>query len=178
MPYTPYHFGPSSLIGLLLRRWVDIPVFVLVNLVIDLEILVAELWHPRSFGQRYVHTLLLGAAAGILWGIVAYFFRGYFKWIMNKIQIPYNTSIRKMIFSGILGAWVHILTDGLYRSNARLFWPTNLTNPLTRFSRREVDFLCVLCFLAAFVVYIWILGKKPKKKQAQLEKEKRLEIGQ
>ena len=68
MPYTPFHFGPSSLIGLLLRRWVDIPVFVLVNLVIDLEIFVVEFRHPRRFGPRYVHTLLLGAAAGILWG--------------------------------------------------------------------------------------------------------------
>ena len=178
MPYTPYHFGPSSLIGLLLRRWVYIPVFVLVNIVIDLEILVAELWHPRSFGQRYVHTLLLGAAAGILWGIIAYFIRGYFKWIMEKIQIPYKTNIRKMIFSGILGAWTHILIDALYQSEVLLFWPSRLANPLCLFSRRKVDLLCVLCFLAAFVVYIWILAKKPKKMQEQIEKEKRLEMSQ
>jgi len=162
MPYTPYHFGPSSLIGLLLRRWVDIPVFVLVNLVIDLEILVAELWHPRGFGQRYVHTLLLGTAAGILWGILTYFFRGFFKWIMDKIQLPYKTSISKMIFSGILGAWVHIFTDSLYQSEVLLFWPSRLANPLRLFSRRKVDLLCTLCFLAAFAVYIWILAKKPK----------------
>ncbi len=172
MPYTPYHFGPSSLIGLLLRRWVDIPVFVLVNLVIDFEIFVVEFRHPRRFGPRYVHTLLLGAAAGILWGIVAYFFRGYFKWIMDKIQIPYRTNIRKMIFSGIFGAWVHILTDGLYQSDVRLFWPSRLANPLRLFGRRKVDLLCVLCFLAAFIVYIWILAKKPKKMQAQPGEEK------
>jgi len=165
MPYTPYHFGPSSLIGLILRRWIDIPVFVLVNLAIDLEILIAELWFPGRFVPRYAHTLLLGAAVGIIWGAGAYFFRGFFKWIMDKIRIPYKTSISRMIFSGILGAWVHILTDGLYRSNVRLFWPSKLTNPLTRFSRREVDLLCVLCFIAAFVVYIWILAKRSKKIQ-------------
>jgi hypothetical protein len=165
MSYTPYHFGPSSLIGLILRRWVDIPVFVLVNMAIDIEILVVELLFPRRFVPRYVHTLLLGAAAGILWGIMAYFFRGYFRWIMDKIQIPYKTSISKMIFSGILGAWIHILTDGLYRSDVPLFWPTRLANRLNLFSRRKVDLLCVLCFLAAFVVYIWILAKKPKKMQ-------------
>jgi len=165
MPYTPYHFGPSSLIGLILRRWVDIPVFVLVNMAIDIEIFVAELWHPRGFGQRYVHTLLLGAAAGILWGIVAYFFRGYFKWIMDKIQISYKTNIRKMIFSGIFGAWVHILIDALYQSDVMLFWPSRLANPLRLFGRRKIDLFSVLCFLAAFFVYIWILAKKPKKMQ-------------
>ncbi len=178
MPYTPYHFGPSSLIGLLLRRWVDIPVFVLVNMAIDIEIFVAELWHPRGFGQRYVHTLLLGAVAGILCGIVAYFFRGYFKWIMDKIQIPYKTNILKMILSGILGAWVHIFIDALYQSEVLLFWPSRLANPLCLFSRRKVDLLCVFCFLAAFAVYIWILAKRSKKMQGQLEKEKRLEISQ
>ena len=165
MPYTPYHFGPSSLIGLILRRWVDIPVFVLVNIAIDLEVFVAELWHPRGFGQRYIHTLLLGAVAGILWGIAAYFFRGYFKWIMDKIQIPYKTNIRKMILSGIFGAWGHILIDALYQSDVLLFWPSRLANPLCLFSRRKVDLLCVLCFIAAFVVYIWILAKRSKKIQ-------------
>ena len=163
MPYTPYHFGPSSLIGLLLRKWIDIPVFILVNIAIDLEILVVEFLFPNRFVPRYAHTLLLGAAVGILWGIAAYFFRGYFKWIMDKLKIPYKTNIGKMVFSGILGAWVHILTDGLYRSNARLFWPAELTVRFARFSRREIDFLCVLCFLAAFIVYVWILAKKPKK---------------
>jgi hypothetical protein len=163
MPYTPYHFGPSSLIGLLLRRWIDIPVFVLVNLAIDLEILVVEILEPRRLVPRYAHTLLLGTAVGIIWGIASYFFRRFFKWIMDRIQIPYKTSMSKMILSGIFGAWVHLLTDGLYRSNVRLFWPIKLANPLTRFSRREVDLLCVLCFIAAFVVYIWILAKRSKK---------------
>ncbi len=31
MPVTPFHFGPSALIGLPLKRWIDIPVFVLAN---------------------------------------------------------------------------------------------------------------------------------------------------
>ena len=165
MPYTPYHFGPSSLIGLLLRKWIDFPVFVLANIAIDLERLVVEILFPGRFVPRYAHTYLLGAAVGIIWGTGAYFFMGYFKWIMDKIKIPYKTSMSKMIFSGILGAWVHILPDALYRSTSRLFWPFKLTNPLSRFSKRDVELLCVLCFAAAFIIYIWILTKKPKKMQ-------------
>ena len=163
MPYTPYHFGPSSLIGFPLRKWVDIPVFVLVNLAIDLEILIVEILRPGHFVPRYAHTLLLGTALGMIWGAMAYPLKGIFKWIMNKIQIPYKTNLSKMIFSGIFGAWIHVLIDGLYRSDVRLFWPIKLTNPLARFSKGEVELFCVLCFLAAFVVYIWILSKKPKK---------------
>ena len=166
MPYTPYHFGPSALIGFLLRKWVDIPVFVLANLAIDLEILVVEILRPKHFVPRYAHTLMLGTVVGIIWGVVAHFFKGVFRWVMEKIQLPYKTSMSKMIVSAIFGAWVHVLIDGLYRSDVRLFWPSKLTNPLARFSKGEVGFLCVMCFIAAFVVYVWILAKKPKKAPA------------
>ncbi|MHC4299546.1 MAG: hypothetical protein ACYS7Y_19890 [Planctomycetota bacterium] len=36
MPFTPYHFGPSGCVGLILRKWIDVPVFVLTNVIIDI----------------------------------------------------------------------------------------------------------------------------------------------
>ena len=41
MPVTPYHFGPNGLVGLLFKRWIDLPVVVLANVVIDMEVLFA-----------------------------------------------------------------------------------------------------------------------------------------
>jgi membrane-bound metal-dependent hydrolase YbcI (DUF457 family) len=166
-PYTPYHIGPSFLLGFLLRRWVDIPVFVLANFAIDLIVLIVGLWHPRSFVPEHAHTLLIGTGIGMLWGIAAYFFRRLFIWIMLKIRLPYKTNIRKMIFSGIFGTWVHIFIDSLYQSDIKLFWPSKLIHPSFRFNRREIDFLLILCFIAAFVVYMCIL-----KRQKNLGNEK------
>ena len=159
-PYTPYHIGPSCLLGFLLRRWVDIPVFVLSNFAIDFVVSVVGLWQPRSFVPEYAHTLLIGAALGMLWGIAANLFRVLFKWIMLKIRLPYQTNIRKMIFSGILGTWVHILIDSLYQSDTNLFWPVKLKKQSFRFNRRLVDFLLILCFISAFVVYLYVLKRQ------------------
>ena len=39
MPFTPYHFGPSGFAGLLFRRWVNVPVFIAANVLIDIEVL-------------------------------------------------------------------------------------------------------------------------------------------
>ena len=161
-PYTPYHIGPSCLLGFLLRRWVDIPVFVLSNFAIDFAVLVLGLWRPMSFVLEHVHTIPIGAVAGMLWGIAAYLFRRLFRWSMLKIRLPYKTNIRKMIFSGILGTWLHILIDSLYQSDIKLFWPSKLTNPSFRFNRREVDFLLILCFIAAFAIYICLLKRSKK----------------
>ena len=101
-PYTLYHIGPSGFLGLLLRRWVDIPVFVLSNFAIDLFVLAFRLWQPASFLFEHAHTLLVGAAIGILWGILAYFFRKPFSWIMLKIRLPYKTNIPKMVYAWTL----------------------------------------------------------------------------
>jgi len=164
MPYpsTPYHIGPSCLLGFLLRRWVDIPVFLLSNFAIDLVVFVVGVWQPRSFVLEHAHTFLIGAAVGIFWGIAAYFFRRLFRWIMLKIRLPYKTNIRKMIFSGIIGTWLHIFIDSLYQSDIKLFWPSKLTNPSFRFNRREIDFLLMLCFIAAFAIYIYLLKRSIK----------------
>ncbi|MHC4641289.1 MAG: hypothetical protein ACYS32_06565, partial [Planctomycetota bacterium] len=79
MPFTPYHFGPSGLIGLALRKWIDIPVFVLANVIVDIEVLIMVLLDVRYPIHRYTHTLLLGAAAGIIWALAAWPLRTVFK---------------------------------------------------------------------------------------------------
>lgn len=161
-PYTPYHIGPSCLLGLLLRRWVDIPVFVLSNFVIDLFVLVARLSQTKSFVLEHAHTLLIGTAVGILWGIAAYFFRGIFRWIMLRIRLPYQTNLRKMILAGITGIWVHIFIDSLYQSDIKLFWPSKLISPLFRFPKREVDLFLILCSIAAVAIYLYLFKRSKK----------------
>src|SRR4030042_3204640 len=86
MPFTPYHFGPSGFLGLAFRKWLDVPVFVLANVIVDIEVLVIKLLGVE-WPHRYVHTLLLGALAGALWGIAAYQLRHPFEKIMQMLRI-------------------------------------------------------------------------------------------
>jgi len=37
MPFTLYHLGPALLLGLLFRRRLDLPTFLVANVVVDLE---------------------------------------------------------------------------------------------------------------------------------------------
>ena len=46
MPFTPYHFGPSGFVGLLLRRWIDVPVFIAANVLIDIEVIADQYIQP------------------------------------------------------------------------------------------------------------------------------------
>ncbi len=158
MPVTPYHFGPSGFIGLVFRKWLDIPVFVLANVIVDIEVLIIVFFNLGWPIHRYVHTLLIGAAAGALWGVAAWPLRNLFKKIMRLFRIPYETGLRKMVISGILGVWLHNLIDGAYHFDVSLFWP-NKTISIWRIihnyvGKEQIETICLIFFLVSIVPYI------------------------
>jgi len=154
MPFTPYHFGPSGCVTLPLRKYIDIPVFVLVNVVIDLEpgvVLVFDLNYPL---HGYCHTFLFGTVIGLVWALVAYTARNYLRRLMQFVGLPYQTSIGKMVLSGLLGAWFHIVIDSFCWSDIRPFWPSS-ANPLNNLTTlNTVRLLCAISFIPAIALYV------------------------
>ena len=153
MPFTPYHFGPSGFIGLALRKYIDIPVFVLANVVVDIEVLVIGLLGLGWPVHRYSHTLLIGAVVGIIWAVIAYRLRHFFKKIMQILRIPYQTSFWKMAVSGILGVWLHVVIDAIYQWDVRIFWPSKAKPLYGLISQGQVKAICIGLFVAAVIVY-------------------------
>jgi membrane-bound metal-dependent hydrolase YbcI (DUF457 family) len=172
MPFTPYHFGPSGFIGLIFRKWIDIPVFVLANVIVDLEVLIItqfRLGHPI---HRYVHTLLIGAAAGIIWALAAWPLRNIFKKIMQLLRIPYKTSLLKMIISGVLGVWLHVIIDSIYHPDVHLFWPYK-SIPLWRIiTGQQLEFLCLIAIIATLILYLLTVILSWNKIEAEKAHEK------
>jgi len=157
MPITPYHFGPSGFVGLVFRKWIDVPVFILANVVVDVEVLILGLTGIGAPYHRYCHTLLVGGLVGALWGAAAYPLRPAFKAAMQKLCVPYETSRVKMIVSGVLGVWLHVLIDGAYHPDVKVFWPSQTmsfwTAVVSRISREQLKTICLLFFIAAIVPY-------------------------
>ncbi|MBA7647241.1 hypothetical protein ES703_55013 [subsurface metagenome] len=167
MPFTPYHFGPSAFIGLALRKYIDIPVFVLANFIVDIEVLVINLLGLGRPIHRYSHTLLIGAAVGVIWGLAAYPLRNLFKKAMQILRIPYETDFWKMIVSGVFGVWLHVVTDGIYHYDVRMFWPSK-AKPLWRLvSEGQVKTICLALFVAALILYAIVAVSYAKRKSGK-----------
>jgi membrane-bound metal-dependent hydrolase YbcI (DUF457 family) len=154
MPFTPYHFGPSALIGLPLKRWIDIPVFVLANVVVDFEplaVMVYQLDYPL---HGYFHTFLFGGFVGLVWGLVAYLlFRPVFRPVMKLFRLAYQPTLLKMAMSGLLGIWLHVLTDSFLYPEMNPFWP-KIGNPFHAIISYQTIFLiCEVSLIAAIVIY-------------------------
>ena len=166
MPITPYHFGPSGFVGLLFRKWIDIPVFVLANVVVDVEVLLIwflDLGWPR---HRYCHTLLVGAAVGAAWGLTAYPLRHFFRRLMQIFRMPYQTGFGKMVVSGILGAWCHVIIDAIYHRDVQMFWPSSRAPLYGLISKQQVETMCLIFFIPAIILYVIAAVSYAKSKSA------------
>jgi hypothetical protein len=162
MPFPLYHLGPSAFFGLTFRKWLDVPVFVFANVIVDVEVLVARLFGPVWPVHRYCHTLLFGAIAGAVWGIAAYPLRHLFEKIMQKLRIPYQTGFRKMVVSGVLGIWLHVFIDAIYHPDVQIFWPSN-ARPLWRLiSHEQIKIACIGFLVAAVIVYAFVAASYVK----------------
>ena len=173
MPYTPYHFGPSGFVALVFKKYIDIPVFVLANVVVDVEVLVINLLGLGWPVHRYCHTLLIGAAVGVVWALAAYPLRNLFKKIMTVLRLPYQTSLRRMLISGVLGAWLHVLVDSVYHYDVRLFWPNRIRPLYELLTKEQVKTLCIGFFVLAVIEYLLIVKSnmkqnRPKNSQPQI----------
>ena len=172
MPFTPYHFGPSGFVGLVLRKWLDIPVFVLANVVVDIEVLVIGLLGLEWPVHRYSHTLLIGAVVGVIWAVVAYCLRHFFKKIMRTLCIPYETGFWKMVVSGVLGVWLHVVIDAIYHWDVQIFWPSKAKPLYGLISQGWVKVICVAFFFAALILYMIVAVSYAKRKSEHQEKTK------
>jgi membrane-bound metal-dependent hydrolase YbcI (DUF457 family) len=167
MPYTPYHFGPSGFVGLVFKKYIDIPVFVLANVAVDVEVLIIGLLGLGRPIHRYSHTLLIGAVVGAVWALAAYPLCHLFKKIMTILRLPYQTSLRKMLISGILGVWLHVLIDSVYHYDVRLFWPSRIRPLYGLLTKQQVKTVCIGFFVLAVIEYLLIVKSRMKQNKTQ-----------
>lgn len=170
MPFTPYHFGPSGFVGLVFRRWIDLPMFMLGNVIVDVEVLFAPARYPHR--HWHVHTLLIGGLVGAIVGVLFYYIkpiRNFSAGAMRLIRITYKPGLLKMITGGITGVWMHVLIDSFYHYDVQPFFPAK-RNALYWFARRNIkitpdriETICLSFFVLVAILYalaVWSFKKQ------------------
>ena len=77
-----------------------------------------------------------------------------------------------MLISGILGVWLHVLIDGIYHWDIRVFWPSRARPLHNLLSRQQVKSVCLALFAAAIIVYVITLVLSYKSKADQTSDRK------
>ncbi|MBI5189362.1 MAG: hydrolase [Nitrospirae bacterium] len=154
MPFTPFHFGPAACLSLPLRKRIDVPVFILANVVVDLEPLTVMTFGLDYPLHGYVHTLMFGGLIGALFGAGAFSLRTQLIKLMGLFALPYRPSIGGMILSGVLGIWFHILLDSPLYADIRPLYPLTYNPVYGLVSGSTVYVFCAVSFVPAIMIYL------------------------
>ncbi len=158
MPFTPFHWGPSSWIGLLLFKIFDFPTLLIASVIVDIEpfcVLFLNLNYPL---HGFFHSFLGGSILAVLAAIILYLVKGKIKKIMAIFKIPQDSSFKKILWTSFFGVYFHLLLDSFLYKEMNPFYPFE-NNPFWGlFSSQQIYLFCGLSFLVGILFYLIKLG--------------------
>ena len=131
MPFTPLHLGPALFFGMVLLRFIDLPTFLVANVIVDVEplvILTLGLHRTDSLGlplHGLFHSFLGGTFAALLLALVMIRMRGYLEPLMRLVGLDHRPSPRNVFAAALSGVYLHILLDSLLYADIRPFYPSS-----------------------------------------------------
>ncbi|MFZ3060295.1 MAG: hypothetical protein WA102_11250 [Candidatus Methanoperedens sp.] len=153
MPFTPFHWGPSSLIGLLLIKIFDFPALLLSSVLVDIEpvlVLFLNLDYPL---HGPVHSFLGGSIIAILTSMIVYALKNKIKIIMSFFRLAQDSSFNKILMTSFFGVYFHILLDSPLYRDIKPFYPIESNMFYGLFSLQQIYLFCVLSLLIAILFY-------------------------
>ena len=154
MPFTPYHVGPALLVALLLYPLLDLPTFIVANLILDLEPLAVFLGLIDWPMHGVFHSFTLGTVVGVILALPMYYIRRFIKPIQMGNITPPNYTLKSIIKASILGVWIHILLDAFTYSDLNILYPIQWNPLLGLVPTQMIINFSWLSIPAAFIIYL------------------------
>lgn len=149
MPFTPFHLGPASLMGMLLSRFLDWRIFIIGSLIIDIEpfcVIVFNLNYPL---HGFFHSILGGTITAITLSAILY----RFKKILRIFMSYPNSSFKKIFYSLTLGIYFHIFLDAFLYKDIKPLYPFTINPLYGKLSSHFIYISCALLLIAAIILY-------------------------
>jgi len=154
MPFTPYHFGPSSWIGLSLFRIFDFSTLLVASVIIDIEPFCVFFFNAPWRLHGFLHSFLGGSIAAILTAIVLYLLKDKIRKVMAVFKLSQNSSFKKILLASFSGIYFHILLDTPLYNDITPFYPLQ-SNPLYGIiSSQAIYHFCSLSFIVGLLAYL------------------------
>ena len=131
MPFTPFHLGPALSLGILLRKYIHAPTFILANVILDIEPLLVLLFGLRYPLHGYLHTFIAAIGVGIAFGLVMFLLERPMQQLCKRLLLEPQATFKKSQFliAGVLGAMLHVIFDAPLYYDIKPFYPLTV-NPV------------------------------------------------
>ena len=154
MPFTPYHFGPAVLIGVLLFPFIDFATIVVASVILDLEPLAVIFLDLPMPLHAFFHTYLGATIVAIALSICIYPFRKYINEIVSFFGLKQDSSFRHILPAALIGTYSHVLLDSFLYVEMNPLFPL-LGNPFVGILYGGFVYnLCLALGVIGFFVYL------------------------
>jgi len=160
VPFTPFHFGPGILLGLLLLKKMDFPIFVAANIIIDWRTFLVffGLWERPLHG--WVHTYIGATIMAIILGSVMTYIRPLIYGQLREMKIVQEVTKRKIFLAAFSGTFLHVTLDAFHHPYMQTFMPLDIRPLYGLMSTSEIRLVTFSMLLLSFPVYIYIIRKE------------------
>ncbi len=158
MPFTPLHLGPALLIGVVLRRRLDVFAILVGSVVLDIEpflVLCLGLSAPlHGLCHTYLAALLLSPPLSA----VLYHLRDLFKPLLHPLGLSQQSSFRSVIISSMIGLFSHVTLDATLYAEMVPFYPF-FGNPLLGVVNYTTVYeFCIVTGIFGFLLHVFVLA--------------------
>jgi len=155
MPFTPFHFGPAILIGLLALKYLDFPTFVAANVIIDWRAALVFLgfWPPPLHG--WVHTYIGAALMSIMLVAAMTHVRPLIDNELQEMKIIQEITKKRIFLAAFSGTFLHVTIDAMHHPYMQPFMPFDLRPFFGLASTLELRAITLACLLLSFPAYLF-----------------------
>ena len=156
MPFTPFHFGPGLLVGLLLLSFIDFPTFLIASVIVDVEPLLVLIFSLNYPLHGFFHSLLGGTMVAFLLTLVMSHLRERFSPLLSFFKLEQKVSFKRILVAALSGIYIHILLDSRMYAEIQPFYPLEYNPLLTTGILAGLDsyIICIWSFFGAAVLYV------------------------
>jgi membrane-bound metal-dependent hydrolase YbcI (DUF457 family) len=163
MPLTPFHLGPALLFGLLLFSYLDLPTFLVSNVILDIEpFLILYLGLPGPLHGSF-HSYTLGILVALGTALVMLLVKPIIRPVVSLFRLRQESPFQKIFVTALLGICFHVTLDAFLYPEIRLFYPLQFNPLLDLASSGSVYLFCSLSFLPGLILYVYRLLRSSRR---------------
>jgi len=154
MPLTPFHLGPSFLIGELFEKRINLISILLASVIIDARAFFCFFFGCAGRFHGPLHTFVGATLLALFLSIIIWKSRKFLKQISNKLKIKNDYSYTSMILGSLLGTWSHIILDSFMHLDIIPFWPIKSNFLLGVISNETNYTLCTIALVLGIFIHL------------------------
>ncbi|UCE10702.1 MAG: hypothetical protein JSW61_01860 [Candidatus Thorarchaeota archaeon] len=164
MPFTPFHFGPALLAGVILFPFFDLAAMLICCVILDIEPILVLFLNLEGHLHGISHTYFVAAMVSILVSGVLWLLREPIASIVSIFGVIQEPKKSRILVASLFGTYSHVFMDSFIYWEMNPFYPI-LGNPFLGLIATGVIYqFCLYCGIIGVLLYsvrFCIMKKEP-----------------